>query len=151
MKYTPSATNDDAMTKESSQEESVHIDYDRDLGHDVPPKAPEPPEAIPRRVYFATQTLEKYGFRHGVPRRHWSQPHRVLPDAAECKEKGPGIRAGTPARESQKIGQRRRRPHGRQTGRTLIAIERHKFFTQCNPCRDGEECRSGCGRLSTRI
>ena len=87
MKYTPWATNDDAMTKESSQEERVHIDYDRDLGHDVPPKAPEPPEAIPRRVYFARQTLEKYGFprvrglHHGVPRRHWSQPHRVLPDA----------------------------------------------------------------------
>ena len=72
MKYTPWATNDDAMTKESSQEERVHIDNDRDLGHDVPRKAPEPPEAIPRRVCFARQTLEKYGFRQSAraaPRR----------------------------------------------------------------------------------
>ena len=57
MKCTRSATNDDAMTKESSLEERV----DRDLGHDIPPKAPEPAEAIPRRVYITRQTLEKYG------------------------------------------------------------------------------------------
>ena len=38
------------------------MDYDRDLGYDIPRKAPEPAEAIPRRVYITRQTLEKYGF-----------------------------------------------------------------------------------------
>ena len=40
----------------------MHRDFDRDLGHDIPPKALEPAEAIPRRVYITRQTLEKYGF-----------------------------------------------------------------------------------------
>ena len=42
MKCTPWTTNDGATTMESSQEEEVHIDYDRDLGYDIPPVALEP-------------------------------------------------------------------------------------------------------------
>ena len=42
MKYTPWTTNDGATTMESSQEEEVHIDCDRDLGCDIPPMALEP-------------------------------------------------------------------------------------------------------------
>ena len=52
MKYTPWTANDGAATMESSQEEEVHMDYDRDLGSGFPPMAPEPAEAIPRRVYM---------------------------------------------------------------------------------------------------
>ena len=37
----------------------MFIDNDRDLGHDIPPKAPEPAEAVPQRVYITRQTLEK--------------------------------------------------------------------------------------------
>ena len=59
------------------------MDYDRDLGNDTPPKAPEPAEAFPRRVYITRQTSEKYGYTPEC----WSQPHRVLPDAnRECDE-----------------------------------------------------------------
>ena len=62
MKYTRWTTNDGATTTESNQEEEVHRDYDCDIGYDIPPKAPEPAEAIPRRVYITRQTLEKYGY-----------------------------------------------------------------------------------------
>ena len=62
MKYTPWTTNDGATMMESSQEEEVHIDYDRDLGYDIPPMAPEPAESIPRRIYITRQTLKKYGY-----------------------------------------------------------------------------------------
>ena len=41
-KYTPWTTDDGATTMKSSQEEEVHIDYDRDLGCDIPPMALEP-------------------------------------------------------------------------------------------------------------
>ena len=50
VKYTPWRTNDGATTMESSREEEVHMDYDCDLGYDIPRKALEPAEAIPRRV-----------------------------------------------------------------------------------------------------
>ena len=56
MKYTPWTTNDGATTMESSQEEEV------DLGYEIPPMAPEPAEAIPRRVHITRQTLKKYGY-----------------------------------------------------------------------------------------
>ena len=164
MKYTRWTTNDGATTMESSHEEQVHIDYDRDLGYDIPPKAPEPAEAIPRRVYITRQTLEKCGktpecagcttaFLGGTGVNHTefcrmriesamkddtADRHRVR----NAEKNSTGIRAATYARESQEIGQRRRRPYGRQTGGTLIAIKWNKFFIQRSPWRDEAECRT---------
>ena len=150
------------MPKESSQEEKVHTDNDRDLGHDILLKALEAAEAIPRRVYIMRRTLEKYGctaecagcttaFFGGTGVNHTeSCPMRVgsaITDdtvRAECKEKRTGIRAGTYTRESQEIRQRRRRLHGLQTGGAFISIKCNKFFTMCYSCRHEEECRTGC-------
>ena len=85
----------------------MHIDCDRDLCQHIPPKGPEPAEAIPRRVYITKQTLEKCGYTPecagcttavlrgtGVNRTESCQMRVESAMKDDAKEKT-GIRAGT--------------------------------------------------------
>ena len=145
MKYTPWTTNDGATTMESSQEEEVHMDYDRDLGDDIPPKEPEPAEAILRRVYITRQTLEKYGytadcagcttaFVGGTGVNHSEscrmRIERAVKDDAVDKHRVRNakrnvrefVQAHMPE-NLEKLDREEMRLYGRQTGGTFIAIK----------------------------